>query len=92
MQPDALLDPFSKKAEPQTHFKDDYLNRQAELMDPAITEDSHEQDSSEEVELARIDYDLEFSKCLAEHDQAYDGRTNNLNNMGRIIDMLKKKG
>ena len=40
-----------------SHFKEDYLLRKAQLMDPAITEESNETDSSEEAVLNAINYD-----------------------------------
>jgi hypothetical protein len=60
------------------------------LMDPAITEESEQISSSEEAEFFDIFNDLQTQ--LSAHDDAYDGRTNNLNNMRRLIARLMKKG
>lgn len=87
LKPDQQL--FS---EPEMHFKEEFLNRKAQLIDPAITEESEQTDSSEEAELNRIDYDQQFSKLIERHDAAYDDRTNNLNNMSKLVSMLQQKG
>jgi len=48
--------------------------------------------SSEADELYQIEYDLSYKQYLDKHDEAYDGRTNNLNNMRLLIARLQKKG
>ena len=66
-----------------------FESRRTMLIDPAITEESDQISSSEEAELFDILNDLQ--QQITAHDEAYDGRTNNLNNMRRLIARLMKK-
>lgn len=72
---------------------DELVRRRSVLQDlPEDEAQNVEMSSSEEVELLQVHYDQKLSKSFRGHKDAYDDRTNNLNNMHRLVGRLLKKG